>query len=119
MAVEDFTEQIEVIVFPRVFDKFSKILLPDMPVRVAGRLSMSEDKAKVIADDIQLLSDPENVEVRLKISKQQESGEVFEQLKQVFKHFPGSSVVFLHLMDSRRIIKTEKTILDQADSPSN
>jgi len=108
MALEDFTEQIEVIVFPRIFDKFNKILLPDMPVRVTGRLSMSEDKAKVIADDIQLLSDPENVEVRLKISKQQESGEVFEQLKKVFKHFPGSTVVFLHLIDSRRIIKTEK-----------
>lgn len=108
MVLEDFTEQMEVIVFPRIFDKFSKILLPDMPVKVSGRLNMSEDKAKVIADDIQLLSDTENIEVRLKISKLQESGEVFEQLKQVFKMYPGSSVVFLHLIDSRRVIKTEK-----------
>lgn len=108
IALEDFTEQIEIVVFPKTFDKFNRILLPDTPVRVSGRLSMSEDKAKVIADDIQLLGDPENMEVRLKISKQQESGEVFEQLKEVFKHYPGSAVVFLHLVDSRRVIKTEK-----------
>jgi DNA polymerase-3 subunit alpha len=69
---------------------------------------MSEDKAKVIADDIQLLGDPQNLEVRLKISKVQESGDVFEKLKQTFRKFPGSSVVFLHLTDSRRVIKTEQ-----------
>jgi DNA polymerase-3 subunit alpha len=108
IALEDFTEQIEIVVFPKTFDKFNKNLLPDTPVRVSGRLSMSDDKAKVIAEDIQLLGDSENIEVRLKISKQQESGEVFEQLKEVFKYYPGSTVVFLHLVDSRRVIKTEK-----------
>ncbi|MCC5464862.1 DNA polymerase III subunit alpha [Pelosinus baikalensis] len=108
IALEDFTEQIEVVIFPKTFDKFNKILLPDTPVRVSGRLSMSEDKAKVIADDIQLLGDPQNLEVRLKISKVQESGDIFEKLKQTFRKFPGSSVVFLHLIDSRRVIKTEQ-----------
>ncbi|AJQ28116.1 DNA polymerase III subunit alpha [Pelosinus fermentans] len=108
IALEDFTEQIEVVIFPKTFDKFNKILLPDTPVRVSGRLSMSEDKAKVIADDIQLLGDPQNLEVRLKISKVQESGDIFEKLKQTFSKFPGSSVVFLHLIDSRRVIKTEQ-----------
>lgn len=108
IALEDFTEQIEIVIFPKTFDKFNKILLPDTPVRVSGRLSMSEDKAKVIADDIQLLGDPQNLEVRLKISKVQESGDVFEKLKQTFRKFPGSSVVFLHLTDSRRVIKTEQ-----------
>ncbi|MDF2633849.1 MAG: polymerase alpha subunit [Pelosinus sp.] len=108
VALEDFAEQIEIVVFPKTFEKFNKFLLPDTPVRVSGRLSMSEDKAKVIADDVQLLGEPENMEVRLKISKQQESGEVFEQLKEVFRNHPGSTVVFLHLVDSRRVIKTEK-----------
>ncbi|SFM07350.1 DNA polymerase III subunit alpha [Pelosinus propionicus] len=108
IALEDFTEQIEIVIFPRTFDKFNKILLPDTPVRVSGRLSMSEDKAKVIAEDIQLLGDPQNLEVRLKISKVQESGDIFDKLKQTFRKFPGSSVVFLHLIDSRRVIKTEQ-----------
>ncbi len=108
IALEDFTEQIEIVIFPKTFDRFNKFLLPDTPVRVSGRLSMSEDKAKVIADDIQLLGDPQNLEVRLKISKAQESGDIFERLKQTFRKFPGSSVVFLHLTDSRRVIKTEQ-----------
>lgn len=108
ISLEDFTEQIEVIVFPRTFDRFNKILLPDMPVKVRGRLNKSEDKAKIIADEVQLLGESQNVEVRLKINKQQENGEFFDRLKAVFKSFPGPAVVFLHLVDSRRVIKTEQ-----------
>lgn len=108
IALEDFTDQIEVVIFSRVFEKCSKIVIPDMPIRISGRLSMNDDTAKIIADDIQLLGGSESVEVRLKISKEQENGELFEELKRVFKNYPGSTVVFLHLIDSRRIIKTER-----------
>ncbi|WP_378956390.1 DNA polymerase III subunit alpha [Pelosinus sp. sgz500959] len=108
IALEDFTDQIEVVVFPRIFDKFSKFLLPDMPVRVSGRLSVNDESAKILADSVRSLDDAVSGEVRLKISSQQETGEIFEQLKQVLKQYAGSTVVFLHLIDSQRVIKTEK-----------
>ncbi|MBP2628104.1 MAG: polymerase alpha subunit [Firmicutes bacterium] len=108
IALEDFTDQIEVVVFPRVFEKFSKMLLPDMPVRVSGRLSVNDESTKILADTIRSLDSEVSSEVRIKISKQQENGELFEQLKQVLQQYPGSTVVYLHLIDSRRIIKTEK-----------
>lgn len=108
IALEDFTDQIEVVVFPRTFDKYSKFLLPDMPVRVSGRLSVNDESAKILADNIRSLDDAAASEVRLKISGQQENGETFERLKQVLKQYPGSTVVYLHLIDSQRVIKTEK-----------
>lgn len=52
IALMDFTDQIEVVVFPRIFDKFSKFLLPDMPIRVSGRLSVSDESGKILADGI-------------------------------------------------------------------
>jgi len=108
IALEDFTDQIEVVVFPRIFDKCSKTLLPDMPVRVSGRLSVSDENAKILADSIRSLDDAVQSEVRLKISKHQENTELFENLKMVLKQYPGSTLVFLHLIDSHRVIKTEK-----------
>lgn len=108
IVLEDFTDQIEVVVFPRIFDKFSKFLLPDMPIRVSGRLSVSDENSKILADSIRSLDDAVSSEVRIKISSQQENGEIFEKLKQVLTQYAGSTVVFLHLIDSQRVIKTEK-----------
>ena len=108
ITLEDFTDQIEVVVFPKVFDKFSKILLPDMAVRVSGRLNANDESTKILADTIRSLDDSESSEVRIKISKQQENGELFHQLKELLKQNHGSTVVYLHLIDSQRIIKTEK-----------
>ena len=108
IALEDFTDQLEIVVFPRVFDKFSKVLLPDMPVLVSGRLSVSDENTKILADSIRSLDEETQREVRLKISKHQENNELFDKLKMVLKEYPGSTLVFLHLIDSQRMIKTEK-----------
>jgi len=108
IALEDFTDQIEVVVFPRIFDKFSNMLLPDMAVRVSGRLSVNDESTKIIADTIRSLDHGASSEVRIKLSKQQENGELFGQLKEVLQQNSGSTIVYLHLIDSRRIIKTER-----------
>ena len=108
LTLEDFTDQLEIVVFPRIFDKCSKFTLPDMAVQVSGRLSANDEGTKILADGIRSLDDAMNAEVRIKISKQQETAEVFDQLKEVLKKYPGPMIVFLYLMDSRRIIKTEK-----------
>jgi DNA polymerase-3 subunit alpha len=106
LALEDFTSQIEVVVFPRLFEKNNRILLPDTPVVVAGRLNANEDSSKIIADEIAAL-DTVTVEVRIKIRKQQENQEIFSRLKEIFVRYHGPAVVYLHLIDSRRVIKTE------------
>lgn len=108
MQLEDFTDQMEIVVFPRIFNQFSKIIVPDMPVKVSGRLSVNDESTKILADTIKLLDDSAAGEVRIKIAKEQENGDIFEKLKQVFREYSGSTVVFLHLMDSQRVIKTEK-----------
>ncbi|MEG6584606.1 DNA polymerase III subunit alpha [Dendrosporobacter sp. 1207_IL3150] len=107
LEVEDFTNKIEVVVFPRVFDRSNNILMPDMPVVVSGRLNASDDGIKIIAEGISLI-DEIRPEVRIRIYKEQENNEVFELLKNTFARFSGDSIVYLYLVNSKRVIKTER-----------
>jgi len=106
-AIEDFTAQIEVVVFPRIFVQANRLLAPDLPIVVIGRVNASEETAKVIANEIVSL-DTAGPEIRVKIRSDQENAQVFTALKQVFKRFSGDIPVYLTLTHSRRVIKTER-----------
>ena len=108
VTLEDFTGSVEVIVFPRTFERTGPLLVPDRPLAVAGRVSITEDKLKVIAESIKLLGQQTTREVRVRIRKEQETAEIFEGLKQVFTSCHGDTTVFLQLLDQRRIIKTDR-----------
>ena len=111
LAIEDFTGQIEVVVFPRLFDKKSGLLLPDAALAVSGKLSVSEETAKIIADDINPLAagpGKKASEIRLRLQAHQETTAVFEQLKEVFARYRGSAVVYLHFTATRRIVRTDR-----------
>ncbi|WP_018702481.1 DNA polymerase III subunit alpha [Anaeromusa acidaminophila] len=107
VALEDFTRQMEVVVFPRVFHQSMPLLVPDTPVIVQGKVSVSEEGVKVLAERISLLTEQPN-EVRLQLRKEQETPSVFEALRAVFSRNHGSCRVLLHLVDSRRVITTEE-----------
>ena len=107
VALEDFTGQVEVIVFPRAFEKTGRLLAPDLPIMVYGRLNIHEEGAKIMADDILPLVNA-GAEVRITLHKDQETPDVLAGLKKLLNKYTGSSVVYLHLVDSRRVIKTER-----------
>ena len=107
-TVEDFTGAVEVVVFPRTFERFGPLLVMDRPVSVAGRLSVSDDKSKVIAESVKALGQVTTREVRVRrIRKDQETPAVFELLKQTFSEFHGQTTVYLQLLDQKRLIKTD------------
>ncbi len=120
VALEDFTGQVEVVVFPRLFDRVSRLLLPDAALAVSGKLSVGEETVKVIADDVIDLGNakgpangaPPNGkrtrEVRLRLGQGQENDAVFARLKEVFARHQGPAVVYLHLTASRRVVRTDK-----------
>lgn len=50
--IEDFTEQVEVTVFPRMFYQYVRWLEADTPVVIQGRTDVSDDGVKILADKI-------------------------------------------------------------------
>lgn len=106
LELEDFTRKVEVVVFPSVFYQYMNNLVPDLAVAVNGRVNITDDGAKVLAESVVLLGQYKP-EVRIYIKKQQETAENFDRLRAIFAAYRGESVVFLHLTDSRKVIKTE------------
>ncbi len=105
--LEDFTGQVEVIVFPRIFEKTGRLLAPDLPVVVSGRLNIHEEGVKIMADEISPLSSA-GAEVRITLRKEQETPATLAALKKLLNKYTGSAAVYLHLIESKRVIKTER-----------
>jgi DNA polymerase-3 subunit alpha len=56
VTVEDLYGQMEVIVFPNIYDRFAKYLSKESQILVEGRISIKEDEQpKILADKISLL----------------------------------------------------------------
>jgi len=51
LELEDFNDNIEVIVFPSVLERFREIIAEDRIVRIKGKLDKKEDQIKIIAND--------------------------------------------------------------------
>ena len=58
VGIEDLTGSFEVVVFPKVFDKFKDILTADALVAIRGRFSIRDGENPTIsADNIELMED--------------------------------------------------------------
>lgn len=106
LDVEDFTQSIEVVVFPRIFYQNVNALAPDTPIVVWGRTNQTDTGNKIIADTICLLAEYKP-EIRLQIKGEQDNDATFAALKKIFAAYHGDHVVYLHLVNKRKLIKTE------------
>ena len=61
LTIEDLTGSFEVVVFPKVFDKFKDLLLNDSLVAIRGRFTLRDgERPSISADNIELLDNQEN-----------------------------------------------------------
>ena len=76
VQLEDMYGVTEVLVFPKVYEKYSAMLVPDELVILEGKLSFREDEdPKMLVDSVRRL-DRRNAETRLKPAK-----EMHEEIK--------------------------------------
>lgn len=60
VVIEDMLGQVEVIVFPREYEKYREILVADSRVFVRGRASTGEKESKLMLSDIMTFEEAEN-----------------------------------------------------------
>ncbi len=94
--IEDFTHSIEVVVFPRVFYQNVNLLVPDTAVMVQGRVNLTDDGAKILADSMCSLEEYQPA-YYITLQKEQEKEETFTALKQIFAQYHGEHMVYLHM----------------------
>jgi DNA polymerase-3 subunit alpha len=103
LAVEDLIGTIEVVVFPRQYQKYILAIRLDEIVLVKGKVKENGEAKKIIVDELTTLAAHLGGELHLKLDSQQ--SQVLEHVKLVLKSFRGDSPVFLHFAKEKKVIK--------------
>jgi DNA polymerase-3 subunit alpha len=99
-ALEDATGKIELVCFPRDYEKLAGQLKMEAPVLLRGVLSGDEDAMKIAVSSIQSLEEvqvklPSGVRIRINLERATE--EMFTGLKSAADAAPGPGKVMMHL----------------------
>lgn len=105
IEIEDLYGSVEVIVFPKIFEKCKELLEEDQPVIVQGRVTIQEDQVtKIIADQIHKLDDDSIEEaaiVWVKIQNHDEYTTVMQPLLRIFNQCQkGSNMIAFYLEET-------------------
>ena len=110
ITLEDLTGQIECLLFPRIFERYNKLLELDMPVLLTGHLSVREQEdTKLLVDVVEPLvqlpppeepmSDIERAKrspVKLYLRMQRSQ---MDEVKEVLQRQPGKVPVYMNFPD--------------------
>lgn len=119
MQLEDLTESVEVVVFPRVYQQAGFLLASDEPLVVTGRINHQDEGVKLIAENVQLAREfadsrgakeeirdrpglsGEYTRLYIKITRQTDEERVLHALQNALREFPGSIPVQLCFVDKK------------------
>ncbi len=117
LTLEDLYGTVEVIVFPKVFERYIHLLHEDDTVIVEGKLNIKEDEEpKIIAEKIlPLLKKYKDVKgsnespkkdpykkLHLKIHKNSNVLEVIQKIKLILKNWKGNVPVYLYIEEQNK-----------------
>ncbi|MFP3927995.1 MAG: OB-fold nucleic acid binding domain-containing protein, partial [Desulfobacteraceae bacterium] len=96
LDLEDQTGSVSVVVFPDVFTAHASLLAGDTPILVAGAAEVSENSAKMRAQEVVSLETVRQRSIRaicLELHRERASREALESVRDVFYRFPGDCPV--------------------------
>jgi DNA polymerase-3 subunit alpha len=95
VELEDLYGTLEVIVFPKIFDRCKSLLVQDTIVLVEGRISQKEEEAtKIICDTVKPLKKYTGKKLYIKINTKLQP-EITEKLERVLTEYKGVQPVIL------------------------
>ncbi len=97
LKLEDLKAIVEVLVFPKTFQKVSRYLQPNSVVMVKGRLNLKEESPKILADDLFPIEEVYKLITGLTVNVSGIRDTLFASLRGLLSSSPGSIPVFLHL----------------------
>ncbi len=122
VTIEDMQASVEVVIFSSVYKEVEDLLVDDSPILVQGELKKEENAVKILAESVIPMEKAEetwtaSMHINMDVSRIQK--EVFIELKDVLKRYPGSCPAFIHLLIpevSETIIALPDAIKLKADS---
>ncbi|HYF90902.1 MAG TPA: DNA polymerase III subunit alpha [Symbiobacteriaceae bacterium] len=107
LTLEDQTGQCEVVVFPRVLTACARLLQPDQPLLVRGRLQNQEEEVKVLADEVLPPPAPtrKSSVLYLKADAAADDDPVMVAIRKTLERHPGETPVRIKLLRTERWIE--------------
>lgn len=115
IKIEDYYGEIEVIVFPNQFQKYSDLIREDMAIFVHGKVNLSEvDDAKIIAEEIKLLPNEREMESKRKkktlFLKFKDKNVNFDNIRQFIDDRKGDTEVVIYFEKEKEKSKYQNGI---------
>lgn len=107
LTAEDFTGTLECLVFQSLYPSVQKLLEPDTPVWIKGKVSNQDGEVRLFCDGImseQNFSDYTSSKI-LCCKVQDSQTELMQQIAALCRRFPGDTPYCFWLMQSRKYLK--------------
>jgi DNA polymerase-3 subunit alpha len=109
-VLQDLQGQVEVVLFPEVFNKFATILVEDTVVFVKGKLDFRREKPNIIASELIALDQVREklaAKVRIRLDAKDVTKEKVAMIKSICQHHKGKSPVYVAVRtDKGRVYAT-------------
>ena len=102
ISVEDLNAEIEVVVFPNIYENCAELLFIDSPVIIEGELQKEENQSKILAEvivDIDKAKEIWTSEVNINIDVNTTDRDKLLTLRNLLMKYQGSTKVVLYLID--------------------
>ena len=111
ITLEDFQGSMEIVVFPKVYEKCAPLLQEDAVLLIRGRASVSADgEGKVIAADIKNLEQNEAAEIPSSVWLKLAAGQSvpFGQITAILRKYHGDVPVYIYDEKTRQKMKADR-----------
>lgn len=115
IVIEDVSADLEVIVFPSLYQQYKELLAEDKIICIKGRLDRKENESKLIALEIEEVSQneekikkPVNMAGKallIRLNPQQCRQAIIQRLKEILRKNPGQTPVMMELAQNESITK--------------
>ncbi|MGO1652515.1 DNA polymerase III subunit alpha [Senegalia sp. (in: firmicutes)] len=106
-TLEDLLGTVELIIFPKIYDRFMKFIEEDMIVTVEGKLSVDDDDTKIICNSITPLVKNKNKKLYLKISKDKDVS-ILNNIKKTLSKYKGDIPVYVYFEKDKKTVMAER-----------
>ena len=100
VTLEDMYGTVEVVVFPKDFEKYRSVLKQDAKLFITGRASVSEDEAKLLFGRAEAMDDMP-MDIWLQFSNREQYEQLESQMYQIIDQYPGNSAIKIYVRQEK------------------
>ncbi|WP_010678404.1 DNA polymerase III subunit alpha [Bacillus timonensis] len=115
LTISDETGELEGVAFPRTYLQSAKLLKNDALVLVKGKVESRNNQLQLIINQAQALPDKvemveEEKKLFIRMGKRNQIDQVFMELKELFKQYPGEIPVVLYYEETQKTIQLQQEL---------